>query len=302
VWSSVAKRFAFENEAASEELRTARGAVSLGVTLEQTDKRAYLVARFGWRALGLDLSLELRERRFYEGFVDDEIELGVQAVLDRLRVRGREAVQTRLFLHDGALLEALAWFEQGEFDDAGGVVRARGDGSEVKQFADFVARAVSVAGGFDRAIRERLTPPREMTGFVDAWRAFVERSDAELEIGRMRVHGGMLRGRRFEIVTRFRTGVAASDASDRIDATVLSVALDRPIEAGELAERPPHVRSLADEIEKRCVELRVGPEQVEATLSGALPDPTAIEPLLDSMVRLSLALGGRRGHGAYRTA
>jgi hypothetical protein len=296
VWSAVAKRFELEGDADPEELTISVGTVSMAVRIERSGDRNYFTAQLGWPDLGLDFSVEARKRRWYEAFGPDEVELGAKAAPERLRVRGREAAQIRALLSDPTLIEALASFEQVELNDEGGVVRTPGDGSEFEPFATFVASALSVARGFDRAIRERLLPPREMAELVGAWRSFAKHSGAELQIARMRLHGGMLQGRRFEIATRFRTEAATVSVDD----TLLRVALERPIGSFQKGRFPEPVRALADAIRERCVDLRVGPEHVEATLGGALPDPSAVEPLLDSMARLSLAIGGRLLRSAYR--
>ena len=137
----------------------------------------------------------------------------------------------------------------------------------------------------------RIPPPPELAPHEAAWRAFADRLGGRFEPGRGAILDGTVGLERVEIATLW--------TDDALDATELRVPLGTRIDPAAVS---PSARSLAASLEDAPGrKLTITDDTLALRLPALVPDPTELDPLLESLVRLAQAVRGRGAAGPFRS-
>jgi hypothetical protein len=296
VWKEVAARHRLTNDPHADRLTGVVGEVAVEIGLEARGRDGrYLTAALHWRPLGL--RLELGKRRLVASLQHPGIDLGDHRLDKRFLARGREPAQVRAFLTP-AVRERLLGFEEASLDDDGARLARKGAGQLVETLDVFVGAVLSIAGALDEAAHA-VAAPAVLARHVPAWRAFAARIGARLQPGALALYDGRWLSHGVEIETLW-----SDDRDSLVEGTRVRFAIDPPL-AHEMfptgGRFGPIAHALAAELITGASHATFGPAAVELTLTCAALDPAGLEPVLERMARLVLALQeGGVGGGPYR--
>jgi hypothetical protein len=287
VWNEVAQQLGLTHDPVHHQLLRQGQRLSVSIRLVPDAEIGYrLTGKLTWPRLGLDLNVG--ERTLADIFRAREVDVGDFDFTERFHVYGHEPRQVRALL-DRSVRDSLRQdFAVVRLDDEGADVQSAGADSPGALMA-FATKVYQLAGAVDAAL-ERLPARRPFLPHVDAWRAEASRLSGRFEPGRVRILDGRLGNDRIEIATIWD--------GDTVVGTRVRVPLLPPLTSAE--KLPARAEPLIRDIEANCDELVLTAEQIEVDMSLALLDPGALQPQLDRLSRLTLALRGLGTEGPYR--
>jgi len=284
----IGERVGLAYDEVHDGLRGAAGSVGVHIGVEtRPDGAPVTSARLSWPSLGM--RFRLAPSTWTDAFSSKEIELGLDQFDDHFHVESRVPAQARALL-DEELCHQLMTFHEVKADDDGASLAVQMALADEEPLAAFVQRAVHTARLFDRAF-ERIPPPPELAPHEAAWRAFADRLGGRFEPGRGAILDGTVGLERVEIATLW--------TDDALDATELRVPLGTRIDPAAVS---PSARSLAASLEAAPGrKLTITDDTLALRLPALVPDPTELDPLLESLVRLAQAVRGRGAAGPFRS-
>jgi len=295
-WGAVASHLSLDYDRDTSRISCRIGEVDLSIAPAASlkdDASVLVTAR--WPSLGIDL--EVAERRWID-LLGRALPIDDEAFAKRFRTRARELAQAEAVLDEGARA-ALLRLERVAVDDEGfevGSPRGALDAAELEALckdAIAAARAFATAAG-------RVPPPAAIAAHADAWRAFANRTQARLTLGLPMIEGEM-DGVGYAIAVAWREGDATpAGTTVRVE---LPAPLEAELELGSDALSTGDARALCDAIVEHAgaSKVRVGPDAIEVALAHIAADPSALSPLLGTMVQLARALSaGTPAAGPYR--
>jgi hypothetical protein len=263
---------------------------------------ARLVGRVG----GCRVSVEPRaEGQLVGELVYPDLGLGLALVVKRdaggtgepvsaIRVRDLEQLRAA---GGGSLARALGAFGSVEMSDVLAVAWGPAPVREGTWDARPLLAALVDLAAHIGVIAARVPPPRGTARLVPAWRAFAESLGAQLVVGSLGIRGGIWRGARVDIWTRFGEDGAPSRTEVVME---LGTPLGEALDAGAVERLPHDVRDLVEGIAGQAQSVRIGPDEARIVLPAPLEDPARIGLLLDDVAAVVAKLGRERRMGPYR--
>jgi hypothetical protein len=211
-----------------------------------------------------------------------------------IRVRDLEQLRAA---GGSSLARALGAFGSVEMSDVRAVARGAAPVRESTWDARALLAALVDLAAHIGVIAARVPPPRGTEPLVPAWRAFAESLGAQLVVGSLGIRGGLWRGARVDIWTRFGEDGAPARTEVVME---LGAPLGEALDAAALDRLPLDVRDLVDGIAAQAQSLRIGPEKARIVLPAPLEDPAKIGLLLDDVAAVVAKIGRERRSGPYR--
>jgi hypothetical protein len=285
VWAAVAQARRLRNDAESETMSTELGDVALQIALERRgDAGLCCVARLSYPSLGL--GLHVGEMRWTDKLSVERISLGQDKLDRRFAVRGREPAQVRSFLRP-ELLSLLRKFSPVSLDDEQAQLGASGAGYDTAKLDAFAGLALGVAEAIRQATAGIL-PPATMAADLPAWRAFAQKLEGGLELGRMAIHDARVEGLRFAVITDWTAGGVA-------ERTRLELRFDPELEGD-----PRLPEAVVRELQIGGIAVEASRSGLSATLGAPVHDPSVLLGPLGLMARIAHGLRGSGVRGPYR--
>jgi Arrestin (or S-antigen), N-terminal domain len=292
-WSTVADRHGMVNDAADERMSAHLGGATLVVSTQHRGVAGlHWVATVRWTPLGIDLHAE--PRSWTDLFTPNRLDLGDGRAASKFTARAREAAQGRAVL-DGRTIDAIARFDEATVNDDGAVMASRARAETLPQLDAFVRDAIVAAQALAAGIA-RVPPPEVMEANLAAWQAFAPRLGGQLQVGAMKITSTSFGPEAVEIETLWA-------GPGQIAGTTVRVLLSPPLEEELDLDSPAtsaESRKLALAIKEGVLSVRLGPSALEALLSGALADPSTIEPLLANLTNLARSIRGVSAASPFR--
>jgi len=214
----------------------------------------------------------------------------------RSAIRVRDLGQLRA-AGGSSLARALGAFKSVEMSD----VRAVAWGAAPVREGTWDARPLLAAlvdlAAHIGVMAARVPPPRGTEPLVPAWRAFAESLGAQLVVGGLGIRGGIWRGARVDIWTRFGEDGAPARTEVVME---LGTPLGEALDAAALDRLPLDARDLVEGIAAQAQTLRIGPDEARIVLPAPLEDPAKIGLLLDDVAAVVAKIGRERRSGPYR--
>ncbi len=285
----IAERAGLAYDEVHDGLRGTLGSVGVYVGVEtRPDGALVTAASLAWPSLGM--RLRLAPSSWTDPFSAKEIEIGVDRFDDRFHIESRVPDQARALL-DQELCGLLMGFDEVRASDDGASLAISMALADEAPLAAFVERAVRTARAFERAF-DRVPPPPELAPHTDAWRSFADRIGGRFEAGRGAILDGTVGLERVEIATHW------TDLG-KLDATELRVPLGIRIDPATIT---PAARAVAASLEAaHGRRLTITDDTLSLRLDRLVPDPTELDPLFESLVRLAHAVRGRGAAGPFRS-
>jgi hypothetical protein len=209
-------------------------------------------------------------------------------------VRGRESEQLGA-LFDAATLDVLAGYEGVRLEDDHAEMTLGIAGTSAPELE---AACRSALWLLSRVAKwpAQVPPPRSMSGAIDAWRAFAERTGGRLETGSLSVQDCHLGVDRFSVATHWAR-------ADEPLATVVTFPFEPALEH-EPSEGDPSLSSEARDLLKALAGAATNLETTRESLTwrteGATQDPSTLLPTIEIAAALVRALRGRSTAGPFR--
>ncbi|MBK8257921.1 MAG: hypothetical protein IPK82_35305 [Polyangiaceae bacterium] len=287
-FQAIAERLGLVYDAAAEQMHTRIGQVHLLIAVEaRADGNLATVATISWPALGMNF--RVAPSSWTDAFSRAEIEVGIEHFDKKFHVESRFVEQARAFL-DAAFCDLILGFDEASGSDDNLSLLVNVALSDAEALASFTDRAVRAAALANAALG-RIPPPPAFEPHENNWKVYTEKLGGRYEAGRPAIVDGTLGLERVSLATEWTSDnqPAATeirvDIGTRIDPAAISPAAHTAKEALELTGQPVLITEDA-------VILRVVP---------AVTDPQAIEPTIESLVRLSHLVRGRGAAGPFRS-
>lgn len=286
----VAERAGLVYDEEHDCIRGTRGAVGLRIGVEtRPDGALVTAANLSWPPLGM--RLRLAPASWFDALSSREIEIGHERFDARFHVESRVPDQVRALLDDADLRDLLLGIGDLRADDEGASFAVAAALTDEEPLGKLVASALRAADLFHRAF-ERVPPPPDLAPHAGAWRAFAERIGGRFEPGRGAILDGTVGLERVEIATQWTD-------EGQLDATELRVPLGARVDPAAIS---PAARSIADALEApQGRRLTITDDALLLRIPALFPDPTELDPVLETLVRLAHAVRGRGAAGPFRS-